>query len=189
MTSYVPPKKGSAFVFYVALVARATRPLFQANPTLAAGDVKVSIDGGALNNLATLPDVDPNSGVPVKVSLDSDEMNGDNIQVVFIDATGAEWDDLFISIQTTAQQIDDLPAGKTGYALSTAGVDAIIDEVTEGTMTLREAVNIMLAALAGKSSGGGTNTLVFNDNADSKPRITATVDTVGNRTAMTVDGA
>jgi len=78
---------------------------------------------------------------------------------------------------------------KTGYSLSSAGVDAIIDEVIEGSMTLRQALRIFLSALAGKSSGGGTNTITFRDLADSKNRITATVDSNGNRTAVTLDGS
>lgn len=77
---------------------------------------------------------------------------------------------------------------KTGYALSAAGIDSIVDEVMEGTTTLRQAVRLMLAALAAKSSGGGTATLKFRDIGDSKDRITATVDASGNRTAMTLDG-
>jgi len=78
---------------------------------------------------------------------------------------------------------------KTGYSLSSAGVDAILDEVIEGSMTLREALRIYLSALAGKSSGGGTNTITFRDLADSKNRISATVDANGNRTAVTLDGS
>lgn len=77
---------------------------------------------------------------------------------------------------------------KTGYALSAAGIDSIHDEVIEGSLTSRQITRILLAVLAGKSTGGGTVTLVFRDAADSKPRITATVDANGNRTAMTVDG-
>lgn len=80
-------------------------------------------------------------------------------------------------------------ASKTGYALSAAGVDAIIDEVVEGTLTLRQMLRILKAATAGKSAGGGTATLTFRDVADSKNRISATVDANGNRTAITVDGA
>jgi hypothetical protein len=53
---------------------------------------------------------------------------------------------------------------------------------------MRQAMRILLAALAGKSSGGGTVTLTFRDVADSKARITATVDTSGNRTAIVRDG-
>jgi hypothetical protein len=77
---------------------------------------------------------------------------------------------------------------KTGYALSTAGVDAILDDVVEGTLTMRQMLRLFMSALAGKSAGGGTVTLTFRDNADAKARITATVDANGNRTAMTLDG-
>lgn len=108
MTTYLPPKKNTAFVFYVSLVSQASRPLFQANPTLAAGDVKVATDDGAPANLATLPVVDADFTRRVKVSLSASEMNGDNITVIFADAAGAEWDDLTINIQTVANQLDDL---------------------------------------------------------------------------------
>lgn len=78
---------------------------------------------------------------------------------------------------------------KDGFTLSAAGVDAILDEVVEGSMTLRQALRIYLSALAGKSSGGGTSTITFRDLADSKNRISATVDADGNRTAVTLDGS
>ena len=77
---------------------------------------------------------------------------------------------------------------KTGYALSEAGVDAVHDDIIEGTLTSRQIQRIVLAATAGKSSGGGTVTVIFQDDADSKARITATVDANGNRTAITKDG-
>ena len=108
MPSYVTPKKNTAYVFYVGLVDQANTKLLKANPTQAAGDVKVSIDGGAFANLATLPDAEPNSSAAVRVQLSSSEMNGDNIVVQFIDAAGAEWCDQLINLQTSARQIDDL---------------------------------------------------------------------------------
>ena len=68
-------------------------------------------------------------------------------------------------------------------------VAAALDEVVEGTITLRQAVRLMLSVLTGKSSGGGSTTVIFRDIADSKNRISATVDTSGNRTAVgTRDG-
>lgn len=66
--------------------------------------------------------------------------------------------------------------------------DALHDEVVEGTLTMRQILRLLLAVLTGKSSGGGTSTIIFRDNADSKARITATVDSGGNRTAVTLDG-
>lgn len=118
MTSYIPPKKNTAFVFYISLVSQASSPDFQANPTLAAGDVKVAIDDGAPANLATLPAVDADFTKRVKVSLSADEMNGDNISVIFSDAAGAEWHDLSVLLQTATQQVDDLA---TQASLTTIG--------------------------------------------------------------------
>lgn len=108
MTSYVTPKKNSAFITYVGLPSQASPATFQSSATLAAGDAKVSIDGGALANLTTLPAVTPGSSKMVKISLSAAEMNGDNITVVFSDAAGSEWCDTIINIQTSARQVDDL---------------------------------------------------------------------------------
>jgi len=75
---------------------------------------------------------------------------------------------------------------KTGFSLSTAGIDSILDEqIGDGTITMREALRGFIAVLAGKSSGGATATLIFRDDADGKDVITATVDANGNRTAVT----
>lgn len=78
---------------------------------------------------------------------------------------------------------------ENGVVLSAAGVDAVHDEVVEGSLTLRQITRIFLSALAGKSAGGGGVTLTFRDNADLKNRISATVDANGNRTAITLDGS
>lgn len=108
MASYVPAKKGVEYIFYIGLVSQANTKIFQANPTIAAADFKVQIDGGAQVNPATLPAVTPAGSKTVKVTLSTSEMNGDNIQLVCSDAAGAEWCDLVINIQTSARQVDDL---------------------------------------------------------------------------------
>jgi hypothetical protein len=103
MPAYNPPVKNTAWVGYIALQSMANPGSFQANPTIAAGDFKVRIDGAALANLTTLPSVDPAGSIWVKVSLSSSEMNGDNIGIQCIDQTSPkEWADLPINIQTTA---------------------------------------------------------------------------------------
>jgi hypothetical protein len=77
---------------------------------------------------------------------------------------------------------------KAGYALSAAGIDSIWDEVIEGAApTARQAMRLYLSALSSKLSGAGTGTLAFRDYADSKDRITATVDANNNRTAIVTD--
>src|SRR5574339_713246 len=96
--SYNPPRKNVEYIFYIGLVSQSTGQ-FQANPTIAAGDFKISKDGGALNNLGTLPSVSPAASKMVKITLSATEMNADNVTVVASDAAGAEWDDVIVSIQ------------------------------------------------------------------------------------------
>lgn len=58
----------------------------------------------------------------------------------------------------------------------------------EGSEDLLQALRLIRASGVGKCNGGGTPTMNFRDAADSKNRITASVDANGNRTAVTVDG-
>ena len=74
----------------------------QANPTIAAGDFKVSTDGAALANLGTLPSVEPASSIWVKITLSAGEMTGANVAVQCIDqTTPKEWGDYAFNIVTT----------------------------------------------------------------------------------------
>ena len=116
MAESIFPVKSVAFTFYVALLSKADPKIFQAAPTLAAGDVKVSIDGGALNNLATLPVVTPAGSKLVKVDLSAAEMNGDHICVVFSDQLGNEWCDW---VETITPLASSLAAQMWAYATRT----------------------------------------------------------------------
>ncbi len=129
MPSYVTPKRWAAFVMYTSLVSQADTRLLKSAPTLAAGDFKVSIDGGAFANLATLPTNTP-GGVLVKISLSSGEMTGDNISVVCSDAAGAEWCDQIINIQTSVRQIDDLAYPSTSGRFLTVDAAGLVDANT-----------------------------------------------------------
>lgn len=107
--------------------------------------------------------------------------------------------------QTTAQNDLDIITGTDGTTLATtqgnyapskagdamaltaAAVDAILDEEVDndGTaISLRGSCKLILSVLTGKSSGGGSNPLVFRDIVDSKNRISVTADANGNRTAV-----
>lgn len=97
------PRRGRAHVFTLGLRDRATGQL-KANPTLAEGDFKVSLDGGSLTNLDTTPSVEPASGPLVKVTLSATEMDAERIDVVAQDAAGDEWDDVLVTIQTDPAQ-------------------------------------------------------------------------------------
>lgn len=99
---YNPPKKNEDFLIRIALEDYGNPGNFKSNPTIAAGDFKVSIDGGALANLATLPSVSPASSIWVLITLSASEMNGDVISVQCIDQSAPkEWADLAFSIPTT----------------------------------------------------------------------------------------
>lgn len=65
--------------------------------------------------------------------------------------------------------------------------NAILAMVIEGSTTFQQSMRLHNAALGGKASGLATTTAVYRDLADTKARITATVDADGNRTAVTTD--
>lgn len=131
MTSYTPAKKNTAFVTYICLSDLANPGKFKAAPTLAAGDFKVSIDDGALNNLATLPSVSPAGSIWVKISLSAAEMNGDNIKLQAIDAAGSEWADFALTIPTVSTQFDDL--NNFDPAADTVAHVTLVDTTTTNT--------------------------------------------------------
>ena len=79
-------------------------------------------------------------------------------------------------------------AGTMGALLNASGAGGDPWAVTlEGSYTAADLMRLLAAALAGKVSGGGGSTVTFRDMGDTKDRIVATVDTFGNRTAITRD--
>lgn len=94
------PIRETAFSFKLGLPSVAFPGIMQSGPTLATGDVKVSIDGGSLTNITTLPTA---SGKIVTVSLSAAEMTGDSIVVQFSDAAGTEWKDVLVEIRPQRQ--------------------------------------------------------------------------------------
>lgn len=150
MTSYVPPIKNGAsgWIGYVSLAPRTATGAWQSNPTLATGDVKVGLDGGALANLGTLPAVTPASSKLVKITLSQAEVNADNVAIIFSDAAGAEWCDLTLNLQTVARQIDDLatPTNITAGTITT--VTNLTNAPTAGDLTATMKTSVTTAATA-----------------------------------------
>lgn len=72
----------------------------------------------------------------------------------------------------------------SAQGLATALLDA---NDIETNYSMREALRLMLSALAGKVSGAETTTVTIRSLNDDKNRIVATVDSNGNRTAVTYD--
>lgn len=149
---------------------------YKVNPTLAVGDTQLSLDSSSFTNITTTPTVSPSGATSVKLTLSAAEMLAKHIVVRFIDQTNPkEWEDNSIIIHTYGHADSQHP--DIGY-----------DGIVEGTLTFKQMQRIMFAALAGKSTGGGSSIVAFKDVAGDNNRITATVDANGNRTAITVSG-
>ena len=63
----------------------------------------------------------------------------------------------------------------------------ISGQLVEGTLTMQQAMKVVLAATAGKLSGAGTGTVTIRDTNDTLDRIVATTDASGNRITVTLD--
>jgi len=105
-------------------------------------------------------------------------------------ATKASQTEMMTTVDTILTDTNELQTNQGDWATSTlteSGIaDAIADEAFEGSMTLRQAVRVILGVLAGKTSGGGTNRLTFRNMADTSDRLAATVDASKNRTGITL---
>jgi hypothetical protein len=163
MANSFPAKKNTAFTFYTSLVSQGAPGSFQGNPTLATGDVKVSKDGGAFANLATLPAVTPASSKAIKVQLSATEMNADEVVVLFSDAAGAEWCDKLVTIRTGLRQIDDLVTGGAGALSRTVGVTVggnPLEGASVWVSTDAPGVNVVAGPLT--TSSGGIVTVLLD---------------------------
>lgn len=65
--------------------------------------------------------------------------------------------------------------------------DAVLAASVETGATVAESLRLLNAVLGGKVSGAGTGTETFRDLADTTDRVVVTVDSSGNRTAITLD--
>jgi len=113
------PVRGSIYKFATALVSQADTKLLKSNPTLASGDVKASTDGGSFANLGTLPTVTPSSDRRVQVTLSASEMGGQQVEVAFVDAAGAEWCDQFHAIDPLVLPVLTSGTAQSGSTSST----------------------------------------------------------------------
>lgn len=152
------PKKNVAYTFYVALFDVVTGG-FKVNPTIAAGDFKVSTDGGVYGNLATLPTVEPTGSINVKISLSQSEMNGDKITVKCIDVAGDEWSPAMFFIDADAVNVDDIvrsttPANTLNIS-ATGQAESNVKQLGDSSIALAR----MTALYEGAVASGTVNTV------------------------------
>ena len=72
---------------------------------------------------------------------------------------------------------------KSGYALSSSGLDAV---VVETGVNARQALSVIAAAGGGVLAGAGTGTITIKGANVATTRITATTDSSGNRSSITL---
>ena len=100
------PVRGVAYTFTFELVDALNPDKFLIDPTIAAGDFRISKDFGAFTNLATTPVVSPAGSTQVRGDLSATEMTADDIKIQGIDAAGAEWQDVAINIDVPSSSIE-----------------------------------------------------------------------------------
>lgn len=94
------------------------------------------------------------------------------------------------AIKVKTDNLPAAPAAVSDIPTANANADALLDRSAgvETGVTPRQALRLTAAVLGAKLSGAGTGTEIFrNAVADAKDRVTATVDSSGNRTAITYD--
>ena len=112
-------------------------------------------------------------------------LSAQQVQSVSADMAAVKTDTAAIKAKT-----DNLPLSPaaTGDAmvLTAAAVDAILDDVVEGSTTVRQLLRGFASALMGMVSGLPVAP-IFRDIGNTKDRITATTTADGNRTSVTLD--
>lgn len=147
--------------------------------TCAAGVTVLASVGTAATSTAQTGDSFARVGAPAGASVSAD------VAAVKVDtaAVKAKTDNLPATPAATGDAMT-LTAGERN-SIATAHLD--LANGVETGITVRQGHRVNLAASAGKVNGGGTATMHLRDQADTKNRVTATVDSSGNRTAITLD--
>lgn len=170
------PRKNAAFRLLLALRDEAGDLVTGWAGASAAATV--SKDGGSYAATTNAPTEIGSSGTGY-LDLTSTEMNADGV-LIQVTATGAK----AVVIALYPEELGDYRVDKTGIVLDATALEAI--EIADA-INARQALNLLLAALAGEVSGAGTNTITIRDAGnDALTRITAAVDGLGNRTAVTL---
>lgn len=185
MTAKVPVA-GQTYTFGVNVVSQGDTDIYQAAPTIAAGDFQRSINGAAFENMDNLPTVTPAGGKRIAIVLSAAETTaagaGGHIHIVGSDAAGAEWQD--ISIEVTVFDADVATGdiygivSNAGYGNSALGTaiaaiptmaapsaadvaDAVADEVLSGHVgagSLAVAITDISSAVAAVPTVGEIDT-------------------------------
>jgi hypothetical protein len=154
-------------------------------PTIADGDIQISLDGGAFNPPATLPSATPAASGQVQIPLAQAETNAVHIGIRGIDQVGAQWDDFYYSIFTDTGTIGELGTILSGITSLADWLGALAGKTTDA-ITLAE----IQATTAGVNYDNTTDGLEAL--ADTKAAPGDAMDLVAgavDATAVAVSGA
>lgn len=138
----------------------------------------------------------PVTGLPSYYSGDMPSIAADDYLVLFFNGSGGllgqttiYWDgSAEIELRSMDTKLDTIV---TGIATITTDVAAVATDVwafvLENGRTAQGFMRIILSSAAGVLKGAATTEITIRDDADSKDRITATVDPDGNRAAVALD--
>ncbi len=91
---------------FIGLVDQANTKLFLVDPTIAAGDIKFSVSGGAFTNPTTTPTVSPAGSPQILLSLSAAETGamtvGQTVTWWAKDAVGNQWCSLGLTVAVAA---------------------------------------------------------------------------------------
>ena len=133
------PKQNEAYVFYVSLTDHVDPTNFVVDPTIVAGDFRISVDGSALSNLDTLPVVDPAGSTFVRVDVSAIEMAGEKVNIIASDAAGDEWEQLVANLDVPIGNIDSIYNIEVGDHIETS-TRLIVNEAGTSTALIDKAI-------------------------------------------------
>ena len=149
------------------------------------GTVSVYKDGGATESTA---------GVTCTVSFDG-LIGVNHVEIVTADAFYAAGHDYQVVLSGAVIDGNAVNCALACFSIgnrspsANQNADALLDRAdgVETGKTLRQAVQIVAAVLAGKVSGAGSGVERFTGIDGSSPRVEVAADAAGNRTAVTYD--
>ncbi len=148
---------------------------------LSAGAVALASAIAALNNL---------SAAQVNTEADTAIVDAALATAANLAVVAGYLDTEIAAIKAKTDNLPAAPAATGDIPTAAQNAAAMLDlsNGIETGLTPRQALRLLAAASAGKLTGAATTTIVIrNAVADGKDRITATVDSDGNRSAITYD--
>ena len=110
---------------------------------------------------------------------------GDGRGIYYYDFTDADIPGVYTFVCNSASC--PLKDARTLYFDSRVAIaQSLLSGTVEGWVDVQEAIQIMLAVLAGKASGGNTDTVIFRNITNTMDKVTATVDSLGNRHSVII---